>query len=85
MIAVTGQDAYDVQRKAKEFSEQLDRLDQMPLGPEKEDLAKHIKVELDKTSISAIVKTEFRTKCDNIGKKIIAAQVSLLSPEPRMS
>jgi alanyl-tRNA synthetase len=80
---VTGQDAYDVQRKANDFSEQLDRLDQMPLGPEKEELAKRIKFELDITAISAIVKTEFRTKCESIAKKIIAAQVCLLCPKSR--
>jgi alanyl-tRNA synthetase len=82
IIAVTGQDARDVQRKANEFSERLDRLDQMPFGPEKEELAKQTKVELNQISVSAIAKTQFRTKYEGIAKKILAVQVCTPQSEP---
>jgi alanyl-tRNA synthetase len=64
-----------VQRKAKDFSEQLTRLDHMPFGPEKEELVKQTKAELGNLSISAVVKSEFRTKLEGIFKKILAQQV----------
>jgi alanyl-tRNA synthetase len=63
-----------VQREAKEFSEQLDRLDHMPFSTEKEELVKQTKVELNQLSISAIVKSQMRTQFEGIAKKILAQQ-----------
>jgi alanyl-tRNA synthetase len=75
IIAVTGQEAYQAQRNANEFSVQLERLEKMPLSVEKEKTLKQTKVELDRISISTITKTEFRTKFERIAKEILVAQV----------
>lgn len=74
IIAVTGEDAHEVQRVAKEFEKRLDRLDAMALGPQKEQEAKQIQVELNQLSISAVQKSRFRERFASINKQVIDGQ-----------
>jgi alanyl-tRNA synthetase len=74
IIAVTGQDAYDVQRQASEFEDQLARLEKMKFGPEKEAEAKKTQVELNQLTISALTKTQFRDRFAKIQKSILDEQ-----------
>ncbi|KAL4996491.1 alanine--tRNA ligase [Aspergillus recurvatus] len=74
MIAVTGEDAHEVQRIAKEFEKRLDHLEAMPSGSAKEQNAKQIQVELNQLSISAIQKSKLRERFMQINKKIVDEQ-----------
>jgi alanyl-tRNA synthetase len=74
IIAVTGEDAHEVQRVAKEFERRLDRLDAMALGPQKEQEAKQIQVELNQLSVSAVQKSRFRERFASINKQVIDGQ-----------
>ncbi|KAF7593892.1 Alanine--tRNA ligase [Aspergillus hancockii] len=74
MIAVTGEDAHEVQRVALDFEKRLDRLEAMTLSPEKEQDAKQIQVELSQLLISAVKKSQFRERFAHINKQIIDAQ-----------
>lgn len=74
IIAVTGEDAHEVQRVAKEFENRLDRLDAMALGPQKEQEAKQIQVELNQLSISAVQKSRFRERFASINKQVLDGQ-----------
>lgn len=68
MIAVTGNDAHEVQRIADEFGQRLDHLEKSPYGADKELEAKTIGVELNNLDISAIRKTQFRNQFAKITK-----------------
>lgn len=70
IVAVTGTVAYDVQKTANEFDAQLDLLECLPLGPEKQARAKSIGVELKQLSISVLAKNALNTKFTKIQKKI---------------
>ena len=74
IIAYTGQAAYDVQRLATDYSSQLDRLDKIPHGPEKEQLAKKGQAELNDVNISATTKTKLREHMAKITKSILDEQ-----------
>lgn len=71
MIAVTGNDAHEVQRVADEFEERLNQLESKAFSPEKEQEAKEMGVELGKLNISAIRKTKFRARFSKIHKEIL--------------
>ena len=71
IIAVTGEDAHEVQRVAEEFSKRLTSLENMPFGPEKESLEKQIMIELNELSISAVTKSAFRTRFAKIHKDVL--------------
>lgn len=71
IVAVTGEDAYAVQRVATEFRKRLERLERMPNGHEKEQEIKTTQVDLNQLSISWITKSKLR---DQFGK-IIKAQL----------
>lgn len=71
MIAVTGNDAYEVQRVADEFGERLDQLESKAFSPQKEQEAKELGVELSKLNISAIRKNKFRTQFSKVQKDIL--------------
>ncbi|KAF5102517.1 hypothetical protein DV451_001810 [Geotrichum candidum] len=70
IVAVTSTDAYEVQKLAKAFDERLDHLSAMPIGAEKEALAKTIGVELKKLTVAVLAKNELQTKFAAIQKKI---------------
>ncbi|KAL3455547.1 tRNA synthetases class II (A)-domain-containing protein [Aspergillus heterothallicus] len=74
IIAVTGEDAHEVQRVATEFERRLDLLEAMASGPAKEQHAKQIQVELNQLSISALKKSKFRERFTHINKKILDEQ-----------
>ncbi|ODM19890.1 Alanine--tRNA ligase [Aspergillus cristatus] len=74
IIAVTGEDAHEVQRVAKNFEMRLDRLDAMPLGPIKEQEAKQIQVELNQLSISAVQKSRLRERFAKLNKQVVDGQ-----------
>jgi alanyl-tRNA synthetase len=74
IIAVTGEDAHEVQRVAAEFGKRLDRLDAMPLGPEKEREAKQVQVDLNQLTISAVQKAKFRERFTAINKQVLDGQ-----------
>ncbi|KAL9079485.1 MAG: hypothetical protein Q9157_001648 [Trypethelium eluteriae] len=74
IIAFTGQAAYDVQRQASEHSSQLDRLQKMPHGLEKEQLAKKTQAELNEANISAVTKTKLKERMAKIAKSILEEQ-----------
>lgn len=70
IVAVTGTDAYDVQKLAKAFDERLDSLAAMPIGSDKEAAAKTIGVDLKKLTVSVLDKNNLSTKFTGIQKKI---------------
>lgn len=74
IIAVTGEDAHEVQRVAQDFGKRLDRLDALPLGPEKEREAKQVQVDLNQLTISAVQKARFRERFNKINKKVLDDQ-----------
>jgi alanyl-tRNA synthetase len=74
IIAVTGQEAYNVQREAKEFGERLDQVAKMKYGPEKEVKEKEISVEFKKLSISTLTKKDLGKKLDDVSKEILKHQ-----------
>lgn len=71
MIAVTGNEAHEVQRVADEFAERLDRLEARSYSPQKEQEAKAMGAELNNLNISAIRKTKFRTQFTKMQKEIL--------------
>ncbi|KAJ5902442.1 Translation elongation/initiation factor/Ribosomal beta-barrel [Penicillium taxi] len=74
IIAVTGEEAHEVQRVAEEFSKRLDRLDVMALGPQKEREAKQVQVDLNQLTISAVQKARFRLRFAAINKQVLDGQ-----------
>ncbi|KAJ5099126.1 hypothetical protein N7532_006127 [Penicillium argentinense] len=74
IIAVTGEDAHEVQRLAHDFGNRLNRLDAMPLGPEKEREAKQVQVDLNQLVISAVQKARFRERFTAINKQVLDGQ-----------
>ena len=74
IVAVTGEDAHNVQRLASDFSEQLGRLERMPHGPAKEQETKTSQVDLNNLSISAITKSKLRERLTKIVKSQLEEQ-----------
>ncbi|CAO2657002.1 Nn.00g058050.m01.CDS01 [Neocucurbitaria sp. VM-36] len=74
IVAVTGQEAYNVQRVAADFAESLDSLSKLPFGAEKEAQAKKIQVELNNLTISALSKSKLREHFAKIQKGILDEQ-----------
>ena len=66
IIAVTGEDAREVQRVAEDFDEELKRLENLKFGPEKEQLAKQIQLQLNELSISAVTKSSFKERMSKV-------------------
>lgn len=74
IIAVTGEDAHEVQRVAKEFEQRLNRVDGMPMGPQLEQEAKQVQVELSTLVVSALDKSRLRDRSAQISKRILDGQ-----------
>ncbi|KAF8535818.1 tRNA synthetases class II (A)-domain-containing protein [Trichophaea hybrida] len=74
IVAVTGNDAYDVQRAATEFLERLNLLEKHPSGPAKEAEIKKTQVELNNLAISTVVKSQLKDKFSKIHKKMMDEQ-----------
>ncbi|XP_014556339.1 hypothetical protein COCVIDRAFT_99918 [Bipolaris victoriae FI3] len=74
IVAVTGQEAYNVQRVAGEFQERVEAMGKMPFGPQKEAEAKKIGVDLNNLTISALSKNKLREQFAKIQKSILDEQ-----------
>lgn len=74
IIAVTGQTAYEIQRLAKEFGEELTQLEKMPFSPAKEQRAKEVTLRLNQLDISAITKATLKKQHEKITKSIVDQQ-----------
>ncbi|KAJ5675879.1 hypothetical protein N7462_008776 [Penicillium macrosclerotiorum] len=74
IIAVTGEEAHEVQRVAQNFEKRLSLLNAMPLGPEKEREAKQVQVDLNQLVISAVQKARFRERFTAINKQVLDGQ-----------
>lgn len=74
IIAVTGEAAHEVQALAKDFEQRLDRLDAMAAGPEQEQAAKQIQVELNQLAVSAVAKSKLRERFNSVNKRIVDGQ-----------
>ena len=74
IVAVTGEDAHNVQRLAADFSERLDRLERMPYGPVKDQEIKTHQADLNGLSISAVTKSRLRERFGKIVKSQVDEQ-----------
>ena len=74
IIAVTGEDAHEVQRVAEDFSVRLSQLENMPHGPAKEHEVKTTTSDLNQLTISAITKSKFRERFHKIVKQQLDEQ-----------
>ncbi|ODV89599.1 hypothetical protein CANCADRAFT_4217 [Tortispora caseinolytica NRRL Y-17796] len=70
IIAVTGSDAYEVQKEGQRWEEQLKHLDALPAGAEKEALSKKLGFELGSATLAALKKQELREFHNKIQKKV---------------
>lgn len=68
IVAVTGNEALEVQRVAKEFDEQLERIGTLPFGPAKEKSLKEAGVNLGQLTISVLSKNALKTKFTKFDK-----------------
>ena len=83
VIAVTGQEAYDVQRIANDFSARLDALERLKFGAQKEADAKRTQVDLNNLTISALTKNRFRDRMAKISKSILDEQKAAAKAEQK--
>ncbi|KAF2118263.1 tRNA synthetases class II (A)-domain-containing protein [Lophiotrema nucula] len=74
IVAVTGQDAYDVQRIASEFGERLNELEKLKFGAQKESEAKKLQLELNQLSISALTKNKLKDQMSKVAKSVLDEQ-----------
>lgn len=70
IVAVSGTEAREVQRKAAEFSKILDEINALPYGELKERKVKDLGTELGKLSISVIEKAQLKDKFSKIDKSV---------------
>ncbi|KAK6457760.1 alanyl-tRNA synthetase, cytoplasmic [Scheffersomyces xylosifermentans] len=70
IVAVTGHDAHNVQKIAKEFDAELEHAAGLPFGPIKENKAKELGVALKKLSISVLDKQKLTEKFNKLDKTI---------------
>lgn len=68
IIAVTGQGAYDVQRVAEEFSQELAKLEKMTYSADKEQKSKQMQVQLNQLTISAVTKSQLKERFAKVAK-----------------
>ena len=77
IVAVTGEDAYAVQRIATEFGERISRLEKMPHSHKKEQDIKSTQADLNQLSISWITKSKLRDQFAKIVKAQLEEQKAL--------
>ncbi|KAH3902867.1 probable alanine--tRNA ligase [Saccharomycodes ludwigii] len=70
IVAVSGSEAYNVQRIAREFEIELDACGKLPFGPLKEKTVKALGVRLGQLSISVITKDQLKKKFNAIEKLV---------------
>ncbi|KAF8424687.1 tRNA synthetases class II (A)-domain-containing protein [Tirmania nivea] len=71
IIAVTGNDAHEVQRIAVEFTKRVAALEKMPAGPAKDQEVKMIQVDFNNVSISAVTKASLKERIAKIVKQAL--------------
>ncbi|KAJ9625151.1 Alanine--tRNA ligase [Taxawa tesnikishii (nom. ined.)] len=81
IIAVTGQAAYDVQREAAAFSDEIAVLEKAPFSPEKEQKCKETQVRLNQLEISAVTKSQLRKRFEKVLKDNLDHQKAALKAE----
>lgn len=74
IVAVTGEDAHEVQRIAAEFEKRINALEKLPLGPHKEAVAKQVQADLNGLVISAVKKAQLKGKFGKIHKQLLDDQ-----------
>lgn len=70
VVAVTGHEAHEVQRIAKDFDEALTAAEKLPFGAEKEKRSKELGVSLKQLSISVLEKNKLNEKFTKLDKSI---------------
>ncbi len=81
IIAVTGQEAYNVQRVATEFADEISRLERMPNSSKKEQLVKQMQTQLNELSVSALRKTELKNRFAKVSKDLLEHQKATAKAE----
>ena len=74
IVAYTGDAAHQVQRDAAQFGDRLTELEQLPLGPEKEEKVRLAQQDLNSLVISTLTKEELRTRYAKILKDVLDDQ-----------
>lgn len=70
IVAVTGSEAFEAQRVAKEFADNLSAAEKLPFSPLKEKTLKELGVLLGQLSISAVTKSELKASFTKIEKTV---------------
>ena len=70
IVALTGSEAFEAQRVAKEFANELAAVDKLPFGSLKEKRLKEIGVRLNQLSISVITKSKLKDDFNKIDKAL---------------
>ena len=83
IVAVTGEDAYAVQRVAVEFQKRLEQLGRMPHGHRKEQEIKNTQSDLNQLSISWITKSKLRDQFAKIVKAQLEEQKAVQKAETK--
>lgn len=83
IIAVTGEEALQVQLVASEFERRLDLFEKMANSPAKEQEAKALSSDLNSLTISAVTKSKFRERFGSLHKKVMEAQKALQKQESK--
>lgn len=83
IIAVTGEEALQVQLVAAKFNERLELFEKMPISPAKEQEAKALSTDLNALTISAVEKSKFRERFGQMHKKVMEAQKAVQKQESK--
>ena len=83
IVAVTGEDAYAVQRLAEAFQKRLDTLERMPQGHEKERDMKNTDQDLKQLSVSSITKSKLLEQFARIAKAQLGEQKAVQKAESK--
>ena len=83
IVAVTGEDAYAVQRVAVDFQKRLGELERMPHGHKKEQEIKSTQLDLNQLSISWITKSKLRDRFGKILKVQLDEQKAVQKAESK--
>lgn len=70
IVAVTGSEAFEAQRKFKVYASELSSVEKLPFSPLKEKKLKELGVQLGQLSISVIAKHELKDKFSKIDKVV---------------
>ena len=74
IIAYTGEAAKQVQHDAVEFEKRVQKLDELPFSPEKEQGLKQLNLDFNQLVISTITKEDLKKKVEKIATGVLAEQ-----------